>query len=176
MRNYIPLLSLVFLAACNPADRNLESTTNLTGYAPVYLTAAAAETISTGAPQPTKKPGKIYAYGDYLFQVEEAQGIHIIDNSVSKAAKKIAFLSVPMASEIAIRANHLYTNNVNDLVVFSLANPAAPQLLKRVANAFPAINQTHPPFTNVYFECPDATKGLVVGWEQKTLTTAKCRR
>jgi len=81
-----------------------------------------------------------------------------------------------MATEIAIKSGHLYTNNVNDLVVFSLSNPAEPLLENRVKDAFPVIEQEYPPFNNTYFECPDPAKGIVVGWEQKELTNPQCRR
>lgn len=133
--------------------------------------------ITNEAPKPTIHPGKIYAYGNYLFQVEENEGIHIIDNSDPQQAHKISFLKVPAASELAIKSNFLYTNNLDDLVVFDLSNINAPHLVKRVENAFPKINQEYPPFSNVYFECVDPSKGVVVGWEEKMVNELpKCRR
>jgi hypothetical protein len=172
MKRSLPFLLLLFCSC----DWTGDIADPFMGYAPVYAPRATVNTITTQAAKATAKPGKIYAYGDYLFQVEQYEGIHIIDNRNPKQALKIAFLSVPLATEIAIKSGHLYTNNLNDLVVFDLTNVAQPQLVNRVKDAFPAIEQDFPPFTNTYFECPDPAKGIVVGWEQKQLQNPKCRR
>jgi hypothetical protein len=173
MRRLLPCL-LILLSSCVWEGGDLRSV-NL-GFAPVYAPRTTANTITTEPARPTAQPGKIYAYGTYAFQVDQYKGIHIIDNSNPKEARKIAFLSVPMATEIAIKSGHLYTNNLNDLVVFSLANVTQPQLVNRIKDAFPVISQEFPPFSNTYFECPDTAKGVVVGWEQKELSNPKCRR
>jgi hypothetical protein len=49
-------------------------------------------------------------------------------------------------------------------------------LVNRIENAFPQINQEYPPFTGVYFECVDPSKGVVIGWEEKQIDQPKCRR
>jgi hypothetical protein len=126
--------------------------------------------------RPTVDPGKVYAFGQYLFQVEQSEGIHIVDNANPSSARKIAFLKVPMATEIAIKNNFLYTNNLNDLVVFSLSDIKSPQVVNRITNAFPAIDQAHPPASNTFFECADPAKGIVINWELKMIDQPKCRR
>lgn len=173
MKRFFPFVLL--FCACEWSGADLQTGRSM-GYVPVYAARDAVSNIANETVRATARPGKIYAYGAYLFQVEQYEGIHIVDNSNPKQAKKIAFLKVPMATEIAIKSGHLYTNNVNDLVVFNLANAAQPQLVNRIKDAFPVIDQTHPPFTNTYFECPDPSKGVVVAWEQKPMTNPKCRR
>jgi hypothetical protein len=170
---YLLFLLIIAVASCDPRSQN---DSPLRGYAPVYATRQAANAISTEPVKTTSHPGKIYAYSNYLFQVEQNEGIHIIDNSNPQQSKKIAFLKILTCSEIAIKSNFLYTNNLNDLVVFDLSNISAPQLVNRVQNAFPEFNQSYPPFAGVYFECVDPSKGVVIGWEEKMLTSAKCRR
>jgi hypothetical protein len=145
-------------------------------YVPVYSAGSVYNDIRIEGPKATSASGKIYAYESYLFQVEQYEGIHIIDNTVPKAAHKVAFLKVPQCTELAIKSNHLYTNNLNDLVVFDLSNRAAPQLVKRLAGAFPLINQTYPPLSDVQFQCADLSKGTVVRWEQKLVKNPLCRR
>ncbi len=168
------LIILVFsMAACEPVINEQGSTM---AYVPIYATLQNASTISVEPVKPTVKAGKIYAYNQYLFQVEQFEGIHIIDNSNPQQAQKIAFIKIPMCSELAIKSGFLYTNNLNDLVVFNLNNIASPQLVNRVENAFPAITQEYPPFSNVYFECVDPSKGVVVGWKQQPVENPKCRR
>lgn len=171
--NCLLLLLLPVLFAC-VQDRNRGNQT--LGYVPVYLPAATSHQITSSAPIATKNAGKIYAYLNYLFQVEQGRGIHVIDNTSPQQASKVSFINIPGCSEIAIKANHLYTNNVNDLVVISLANVSSPTLVSRQANAFPQLENNYPPNTGVFFECVDPAKGIVIGWEQKTLTDPKCRR
>jgi hypothetical protein len=170
---YLLFIVVIGIISCDPVPREDFA---VMGYAPVYATNQAATSVSNEAIRSTTHPGKIYAYGNYLFQVEQNEGIHIIDNSNQQQAKKISFLKIPGSSEIAIRNNYLYTNNLNDLVVFDLSNLSSPQLVNRLENAFPQFSQSYPPFSGVYFECPDPSKGVVIAWEQKSLSSAKCRR
>ncbi len=174
MKSYIPILFILFMS-CVRSDSN-DQTIQVQGFVPIYASRQVVNTIATEAARSTVRPGKIYAYGNYLFQVEQNEGIHIIDNSNPQQAKKIAFLKVPMASEIAIKEDHLYTNNLSDILVFNLANIASPKLVHRIPDAFPVIDQTFPPFDNTAFECADSTKGIVIGWESKMITNPKCRR
>jgi hypothetical protein len=173
MKRFAPLLLLLFVAGCIPDNSTPSS---IRGYVPVYAPATSTEAIDVQAAKATASAGKIYAYGNYAFQVDQFQGIHIIADAHSAQAHKIAFLKVPLCTEIAIKNDHLYTNNVNDLVVFNINDPAQPQLVHRLKDAFPVITQDHPPFNGVYFECPDPKKGIVIRWEEKEIKNPQCRR
>ena len=173
MKYLLVFLLMAGVACTTTTDRELN---NMTGYKPIYASLQEVNAIGVEAVRPTVHAGKIYAYGNYLFQVEENEGIHIISNSNPQQAQKIAFLKIPTCSELAIKSNFLYSNNLNDLVVFDISNINAPQLVDRLENAFPAIEQTHPPLQGVYFECPDPAKGIVIGWTQTTISNPKCRR
>jgi LVIVD repeat len=168
------LLIAVFLLACNRSNRY--EIGSVDGYAPVYASALASKTTSVEASRPTTNPGKIYAYNQYLFQVDQGSGIHIIDNSNVQQPEKIAFLNIPFCSEISIKSNMLYTNNINDLVVFDISNIQNPQMVKRLEDVFDDSGQYFPPVDNAYFECVDPSKGIVVGWERKIIENPKCRR
>jgi LVIVD repeat len=170
---YLYLLLSVFLFSCDPSWRDQ---TQITGYAPIYISKQDAGFIGTVPSKPTVHPGKIYAWGNYLFQVEQNEGIHIIDNSNPQQAHKISFLKLAAASELAIKDGHLYANNLNDLVVFDLSDISSPRLVNRVKDAFPQISQDYPPFNGAYFECVDPSKGVVIGWEEKQIDNPKCRR
>jgi hypothetical protein len=145
-------------------------------YAPVYASPKIYDSIAVLAPKSTAKAGKIYAYATYAFQVDQYQGIHIIADAHSAGARKVAFLKVPWCTEVAVKGTYLYTNNLNDLVVFDISDPLAPKLVKRLPNAFPSISQTYPPESGVYFECADPSKGIVAGWERRKVENPKCRR
>ena len=172
----LSLLFLVALASCTIPTDNDSTPNRIMGYAPVYGSTSSYQNIEVQAPRPTNYAGKIYAYGSYIFQAEQNEGVHIIADGQSKSAHKIAFLKVPFCSEIAIKANYLYVNNLNDLLVFDISNVATPQLVQRLPDAFPHVVQQHPNVSNTFFECPDPAKGIIVRWEQKTLENPKCRR
>jgi hypothetical protein len=134
------------------------------------------EQISVEPEKATAIPGKIYAFGNYVFQNDLYTGIHIIDNSNHDAPVKVGFLNLPLNTEMAIKGNYLYANNYVDLVVFDITFPDNPQFVTRVPNVFPPVDQDYPPFTNVYFQCPDKSKGIVVRWEKQDIPVPKCRR
>ena len=171
------LVASLFLMVASCVQSGSEEATGLVqGYVPVYASRQTVNTIVAQPARSTVNPGKIYAFGQYLFQVEQNEGIHIINNADPSTARKVAFLKVPMATEIAIKNSFLYTNNLNDLVVFSLANITEPKLVNRITNAFPVIDQKYPPSSNTFFECTDSSKGIVVNWELKMINQPKCRR
>jgi hypothetical protein len=172
---YLFYFLIVGLVACDSRPQN-QTEFQVRGYAPIYASVQSVNAISNDGVKPTEHPGKIYAYGNYLFQVEQNEGIHVIDNSDPRDPHKISFINIPACTEIAIKSNFLYTNNLNDLVVFDLSNINSPQQVNRIKDAFPQLRESYPPFSNVYFECVDPSKGVVVGWEEKTLQSPKCHR
>ena len=167
MKDFL-LLSIVFIVlACVP-EYNDEPpgrpTFDKTGYRPIYQSETEMVNVIAGAPAPLSEPGKIYLHEPYLFINEKGKGIHIFDNTDPKSPKNISFLSIPSNFDMAVKDDWLYADNGTDLLVFDISDPDQPKLTKRVKGAIPAVN--YPPFTNVYFECVDAKRGLVAGWEK----------
>ncbi|MDB5191693.1 MAG: hypothetical protein JWQ96_1256 [Segetibacter sp.] len=175
MRKLLSLLSIpLLLYSCTPESADYNGTVE--GYAPVYVSSATASTISVEPARAITKAGKIYVHGTYLFENDVNKGIHIIDVSDRARPRKVAFINVPLSTEVAVKGNYLYTNNLDDLLTFDISNPTAPVLVKRIDDVFPMPNQNYPPFTGVSFECADPSKGVVVQWEPKRIKNAKCRR
>ena len=175
MNKLLLIAALCMVAACDPLDTGpLEGETD--AYVPVYASVQDVQSIAVEPAKAVEQAGKIYVYGNYIFQNDQYKGIHIIDNSVRTAPRKIAFIRVPLSTEIAVKGNHLYTNNHNDIVVFNLADISAPQLVKRVENVFPLVNQQYPPFSNTFFQCVDPSKGVVMRWELRRIKTPDCKR
>lgn len=175
MSKFLLLLSTtIFFCACNPPTNDLSG--KVDAYVAVYASLSGVEQVSVETQQSTKEAGKIYAYGNYIFQNDVNSGIHIIDNSNKSDPKKIAFLNLPLSTEIAVKGNYLYANNYVDLVVFDITDPANPKMVKRVKNVFPAKDQDYPPASNVYFQCVDKSKGVVIKWELKNIDAPNCRR
>ncbi|TAG18227.1 MAG: hypothetical protein EAZ32_14405 [Cytophagia bacterium] len=132
-----------------------------TAYRPIYATLNNIETLP---PQPLRKPGKIYIRGNILLVNDIGKGIHIIDNKDPKNPQKLSFLKIIGNSDMAVKGNFLYADNASDLVVFDISNASAPKLLKQVFDVIPVKN--YPDLVQIYFDCPDATKGKIVGWEK----------
>lgn len=164
------------IIGCRQSTRNIGNVTTIEGYAPIYVTKTELKDIAVKPATATITAGKIYAYGNYIFQNDVNAGIHIIDNSNKANPKKIGFLKIMANTEMAVKNNFLYANNLYDLVVFDISNAAVPVLVNRVVDAFPTVAQNYPMQQNVYFECVDASKGVVVNWVKKTLNNPNCYR
>jgi hypothetical protein len=176
MKATLFFLCSILLFSCIKETKNQNAVGIVNAYIPVYALPNEIEQIALEPITTTLNAGKIYAYGNFVFQNELYKGFHIINNTVPANAQKIAFLKVPFSTEIAIKGNFLYCNNVSDLVVFNITNPLMPVLVKRVKDAFPIIEQNYPPATNCYFECVDNSKGIVVAWERKMIQAPNCKR
>ncbi|MCS3795980.1 hypothetical protein [Niastella sp. OAS944] len=174
----IPLLiatgieALLCLAGCTPQDAPNDERQ---AWVPVYVQMADMNDISVSNARITEKAGKIYAWGNYIFQNDLNKGIHIIDNSNRANPQKIGFINIPYNTEFAVRGNYIYANNVNDLVVIDISDVLHPQVTKRIDKAFPYINQKYPPQSG-RFVCPDPARGIVIDWELKDVKAASCRR
>jgi hypothetical protein len=171
---FLSFILLLGLVSCEVGSGDV-TPSQITGWAPVYADATVYDSISVEGVKPTIRAGKIYAYNSFIFQVDQFRGVHIVGNGQSANAAKVAFLKIPFCTEVAVKGNFLYANNLNDLLVFNISNPVSPVLVKRMKDAFPAIIAHHPEQSG-YFECVDPSKGIVVDWQQKTIYNPKCRR
>jgi hypothetical protein len=161
------LLGIVLLSgACEFDDgfrrRNISPSAY---YEPVYMSEAEAKRIESLPPRPLERPGKIYVKGHILFINEIGEGLHIFDNTEPSNPLALAFLRIPGNVDIAVRGNTMYADNMNDLLALDISEPQQIKVLQRVSHALPQ-NLNFPPEVNVIFDCPDATKGVIVGWKK----------
>lgn len=177
MRKMIFIFLPFSFISCIQDRTGINEANGVEAYVPVYVRPDTIRNVSikTTDPTPTVKAGKIYAYGNYIFQNEINKGIHVILNASGQDAKKIGFISIPYNTEMAIRGKYIYANSINNLVVIDMSDPLDPLLVKTIKDAFPLINQKYPP-SKGYFVCADPNKGIVVDWELKSVKTAPCRR
>ena len=101
---------ILFLFSCTPEDTNVLSG-QIDAYVPVYAATQNVTQINVEVARPVAVAGKIYAYGNFIFQNDLNTGIHIIDATDKTAPKKISFLKLPLSTEIAVKGNFLYSNN-----------------------------------------------------------------
>lgn len=168
-------LVLFFTASCGKSSSGPGT---VEGFKPIYVPETQAKTIRTSGPRAIEKAGKILVIGNTLYQVEAGVGVHIINISNPASPVRQGFIEVPGCQELAAKGSQLFVNNFNDLVV--VTPPAAGVIGtlntdQRVTNAFPMALNSLPPGNGGYFECPDASKGYIVGWETATLNNPKCR-
>jgi len=173
--HYFALAAIFLLFACddwnNVPDFDVEETT---GYRPVYATEAEAE-VKTLPAQEVENAGKIYVIGDYLLIVEQLRGVHLFDNSDPSNPDNIGFLQIAGNGDVAVRDNLLYADQGANLLAIDISDLNNIKVASTIKDVFP-FGSKYPPSEGSYFECPDPSKGLVVGWELTTLQNPKCYR
>lgn len=168
----------VLIFSCTPFD---QSPGEILSFRPVYsANYAAVKSISAITPRAIVNGGKLYTVGNLLFQVEKDSGIHIIDYADPAHPQKLGFIRSFLCKELAVKDGFIYTNNLADLVVIDINDLQNIREVNRLENAFPDLSLQYPPRdasgSTVYFECPDPSKGIVIGWTQQMITNPKCRR
>jgi hypothetical protein len=136
------------------------------GYKPVYGTEIIAKQILySSVPRPVVTAGNIYAFQNYIFQLDPGLGIHVIDNTVPSAAARVGFITVKGCSQISIKGDKLYTNSYDDLVVLDFSDLNNVHEYSRLRDVFDEYRYGSPiaqPPGPGYFECP--TYDFVVDW------------
>ncbi len=178
--NFFLILSMsLILFSCDKTPGNKPILRE--AWVPVYATnTAGIKTITATQARPTVNAGKIYTVGNIIYQVEQDSGIHVINYSNPAAPQKIGFIRSFLCKEVSVKNGLIYTNNFSDLVVIDASNINNVREVARTVDVFPDLALQYPAkpdrFTTIYFECPDPKKGIVIGWQQKTIDNAKCWR
>lgn len=165
---FLLLCSVLVIASCGKKQQDEV----VEGWKPIYSTDDNA-TIQTKASEPLENPGRVYTYENLLLVNDQSKGIHIYDNSVKSNPTEVSFIGIPGNMDFSVRNGMIYADNVTDMVVIDIANPSNPEYVNRIPNIFP-VQQFPDEFGP--FECVDASKGTVVGWEKAELTNPKCFR
>ena len=167
----------LLLSGCDygrtPDFENVES---IKGFKPIYRSYQELQEIKAGPPKPLVNPGKIYVYRDFLFVNESGKGVHVINNTTPAAPKPYAFISIEGNVDISIKDDVLYADNLSDLVTLDISDVGNIKVLGRIKNVFESRSFMPPPRSGTYFECPDNSKGVIIGWEEVTLKNPKCYR
>lgn len=140
------------------------------GWKPVYGLAATYKKMTySPSPQPVQTPGKIFVQGTTIYQNELNKGIHLIDNRNPANAQRMAFISLPGNTEMAVKGNYVYANNFDDIVVIDISQPI-PVVVKRLAAMFSSNPGASgypwlaPPESGFY-DCPKSgNDSVVISW------------
>jgi len=81
---------------------------------------------------------------------------------------------VPGSQDVALKDGFLFVDNFADVVALRLTEEGEIEIVERLEEVMG--NQEYPPFSDVYFECVDKSKGIVARWVQVQNKDAKCYR
>ena len=176
----VPLFfAIILLASCfKPNNQYIDQPPPLTpqkvwGSKPVYAAETTAKKILyLPQKQPVIRAGNIYAFGNFIFQIDVGRGIHVIDNTNPSSAERIGFITVKGCEQISIKGNYLYTNSYADLVTLDITDPENMLEVSRVLNAFPEFGSNYilvQPEESGYYICP-RMDSVVVGWVKDSIS------
>jgi hypothetical protein len=169
------LLSFFFLTAIGGSCARKNKLENVDGFKPIYGNAVDLLKINCLAKRNYLNPGKILQKGNLTFQIDETNGVHVIDCTNLSQPEKLHFITIPGVSDIHLKDNILFANNLSDMVAIDISNLPNINETMRIKNQFKLTNTKVPPGANVFFECIDYTKGEVIGWEKAILENPTCK-
>lgn len=178
----ITLIAAVFLVFSGCETGTWQSGFTQMGYKPVYVRSGELkDLIKSTAPQALTETGKIYVKGNYLLVNRPFAGIHVFDNSDPANPVNLAFLEIPGNMDVSMKGNFLYADYIGKIAVIDVTDIQKPRVTQTVA--IDTQFQNYPPTDlqgrgtwRTYFECPDPSKGIVVGWSYTQLNSPKCWR
>jgi len=107
--------------------------------------------------------GKIYIKDNLLFINDKYKGFHVFDNTNPNTPKKINFINIPGATDMAIRNNIIYVNQATDLISLEyLFSEQSMSVVKRIKNVFPELYSP-----DGYHEYGLKEDEIVVDWKLK---------
>lgn len=142
MKKAVFYLILIFLfQSCWYPGRNGGELPYKSVYKPITQNRVDFEkTILLKEVQPIITSGKIYVKDELIYLNELGKGFHILDNSDPENPTPLAFLEIPLATDLAIRDNILYVHHAVDLVSFSYSvSNNLLVVLHRERNVFPEL-------------------------------------
>ncbi len=154
---------------CEPKDEDDQPLVE--AYVPVYATSMASQ-IKMEEPTTIKNPGKIYIYGGFLLVNEKGKGIHVYDNVDPAHPQPKGFISILGNSDMAVRNDVLYADHMGNIVAIDIDNFQT--LTERGSLSIQNWTLGVPPPPQVFFECADPAKGLIVDWKKVTMKKPEC--
>jgi hypothetical protein len=160
----VPILAIfVLLTACEESVYR-----EFKGNAPVYMSyEVLRNSVTTEGDRDLKNPGKIYFKDNYIFIIENFEGIHVYDNSNPAAPVHKTFVKVPGAVDISIAGYIIYVDSFVDLVVLDAEDINNIHEVSRVNDAFPYLipeTENDLPVGKI-----DQDKGVVTGYDVRMI-------
>lgn len=169
------LIFLIILFSCAPEEEVYFGEQEVEGYKPIYADPLEANSIEILESQPIEAAGKLFLYNNLLLINEIGKGIHIIDNTFPAAPLRLGFIKIPGNHDMVMKGNIVYANNYADLIAIKIISPDEIEVTQRIKDVIPS-NALYPTERDNYFECVDASKGKVIGWQKTLLINPECYR
>ena len=151
---FMMLFAGAVMISCNDKQELVD------GYKPIYSSETDLNEVDIRASEPLENPGRIYTYENLLLVNDQGKGIHIYDNTDKTNPSEVSFIGIPGNMDFSVRANKVYADNITDMVIIDISNPATPAYSNRIEDIFPT--QQFPDEFGA-FECVDPSKGTVIG-------------
>ena len=164
---YLIILSIFFLG-CDDNYENIHrysKTISQSKQYPVYLDMSEIEKIQVKEKTSLVSPFKILANDKYYFVGDMLKGVHVYEKKTTGAVY-LCFIDCKFLKDFEIMNNHLYCNNLVDLVVIDVSNPLQSTVLHRKKYHFNRFTK-YVTYWNIPFE---EDKGLIVGYQNHILT------
>lgn len=187
MKMLLFALAVILFTSCNwrtnkPYIDPVDYSKKVMGWKPAYAADTSIKKLKFyNTARPIVAAGKIYVFGNTIFQNDIGKGIHLIDNASPSNAKRVAFIELAGNTDISIKGNYLYANNFNDMVVIDITNISAPVEVKRFKGVFNTFDSQRPynwqaPPDTGYYDCPRYfNDSIIVTWVKDSVYPY-CRR
>ena len=164
--NYIFSVMVLMLALTSACTDKVYETFKAS--APIYMSYEDLRSAVKMTPsREMNNPGKIYFKDQFIFINEKMMGVHVFDVSDPANPQNKGFIEIPGNIDIAIKENTLYADSYIDLVAIDISSFTAIAEVGRVQKILP---YTLPKYNEkLPIARLDETKGVVVGWEEKSV-------
>jgi len=145
----------------------------VTGPRPLYARDGAYD-IFSDVPRVITNGIAVFEEDGLLFTVDVDLGIHVEDNSNPNSPQRLVFIEIPGVRTASADQDRLYANNFVDLVTIDISDLDNVRVVSRQENFYES-PPAFPPSYRGPFECYDAARGPLLGWETASLTRPQCR-
>lgn len=170
------LLTFITIILTSCYKGNKQEAFQVTGMRPIYATNDDWKSITVSDGIPLQNLGKFYTKGNFIYAVQKGKGIHIINNSDPTSPVNIKFIEVTGISDLTIRGDILYADNIKDLIAIDISDLDNIVVVQRLEGQYTNGEFLSPPDYQGYFECVDLDKGVPIAWEEATLVNPACTK
>lgn len=169
------LFAVMLVVGCDESFQMIPDVSD--GLLPIYSENDEWKNVSVEASRPMVNDGIALLYEGVQYIDDEFYGIHVQDVSDPLVPQRIAFLSIPGLYRFDIRNDSLIAGNNIDAVIFDVSDPMDIQFIGRVEDAYIDDGPSKIPSSYFgFFECPDKSKGDIIGWTRGMVTEPQCWR
>lgn len=172
MKNFFLIILAFILIQC---DNSLDiDMTAINALAPIYTQIEIGDKVTEDARE-YGTVGQIEYYKNYILITEKETGIHVVDNSDLDAQVNIVFLKLPGITDFVIKDDFLIASIANHLLTIEIIDLENSSVVSMIGQPSPNGIGSYPSMElSGIFECVDLSKGIVEGWEMKSVINPQC--